>query len=273
MNAAIDRWGSKVKVEATWYLPEAKKSSMANLKQLYTARQALKKAGNPAEYGLKIGLNSVYGKLAQRVGSKPYHCLPWAGMITSHTRAEILRGIAHHEGDILALATDAIFARIPLPKLKLGSGLGQWKLERYKAFLCVMNGFYSLDGTTPKHATRGMPRIPDDEWGDVITQLNKKQRLSRRQRMFIGHNSALHCPKALGPHRLTFIDRPKVIDPFRGGKRVWQADRIDSWGTEYLTSRMPDCAHGLSAPSSKTMRRSWREHELEELQNGTLIED
>ena len=63
---------------------------------------------------LKLGPNSVYGKLAQSVGYKPpFQCWLWAGMITSGTRAQILEMMALHSDpeNLLAIATDGIYTR------------------------------------------------------------------------------------------------------------------------------------------------------------------
>ena len=65
---------------------------------------------------LKLGINSCYGKRAQRVGSAPYHCIVSAGMITSKCRAMLLEGVclASNRWDIISLATDGIQATCEL---------------------------------------------------------------------------------------------------------------------------------------------------------------
>jgi hypothetical protein len=72
---------------------------------------------------LKLGPNSVYGKLAQSVGHKPpFQCWIWAGMITSGTRAQILDMMALHQDpeNLIAIATDGIYTRerlkTPVPR-------------------------------------------------------------------------------------------------------------------------------------------------------------
>src|SRR6185437_11524107 len=66
---------------------------------LYLKRKALKAGGDGAHVGIKLGLNSLYGKLAQQIGWKvtedgtlrlpPFHQLEWAGFTTSHCRAAV----------------------------------------------------------------------------------------------------------------------------------------------------------------------------------------
>jgi hypothetical protein len=69
----------------------------------------------------KLGLNSVYGKLAQSVGKPPFQSWVWAGMITSGCRAQVLELIGLHKdrSNVLAIATDGLYTREriqPTPK-------------------------------------------------------------------------------------------------------------------------------------------------------------
>lgn len=139
----------------------------------------------------KLGLNSVYGKTAQRSGSSPYTSMTWAGMITSHTRAQLLRAIALNPSAVVATATDAILSTEPLP-LDIGEGLGQWSepLELHNCLL-IQPGFYTARNTSNpkkypngKHRTRGIPAsyidwgkywelfdtLPDLDWSKVTPE-------------------------------------------------------------------------------------------------------
>lgn len=86
---------------------------------------------------LKLGSNSVYGKIAQSIGNGIFNSWAWAGMITSGCRAQILDLIAMHENraDLLMIATDGIFTtqrlNTPIPE-DTGTGgtgkpLGGWE--------------------------------------------------------------------------------------------------------------------------------------------------
>ena len=65
---------------------------------------------------IKLGSNSCYGKLAQRLGAAPFHCTTLSGMITAGCRAMQLDaiGAAEDRWDILSVATDGIQSRVPL---------------------------------------------------------------------------------------------------------------------------------------------------------------
>jgi hypothetical protein len=63
---------------------------------------------------LKLGMNSIYGKTAQSIGdSPPFQSWVWAGMITSGTRAQILRALGNlsSHDQLLMVATDGIYTR------------------------------------------------------------------------------------------------------------------------------------------------------------------
>lgn len=84
----------------------------AQLSWLYRERCRIGKEGKGIV--LKLGPNSVYGKLAQSVGrNPPYQCWIWAGMITSGTRAQILamHGLHRDPSNLLMVATDGIYSR------------------------------------------------------------------------------------------------------------------------------------------------------------------
>jgi hypothetical protein len=86
---------------------------------------------------MKLGCNSVYGKIAQSVGNGIYNSWIWAGMITSGCRAQLLEMLALHadRSNCLMMATDGIFTREKLnpPKPKdtdtweTGKPLGGWE--------------------------------------------------------------------------------------------------------------------------------------------------
>jgi len=71
---------------------------------------------------LKLGPNSVYGKLAQSVGNAIFNNWIWAGMTTSGCRAQMLELIGLHEdrANVLMIATDGCYSlellETPVPK-------------------------------------------------------------------------------------------------------------------------------------------------------------
>lgn len=83
------------------------------LAQYYLERIRVGKTTGPGKV-FKLGPNGVYGKLAQTVGhNPPFQSFVLAGVITSNTRAQLIRAIlsALDPWAILSVATDGILSR------------------------------------------------------------------------------------------------------------------------------------------------------------------
>lgn len=135
-------------VERWSFLEETNARPFAWIEDLYTWRAKLKAEGNAAEKSLKLGINSVYGKLVQQVGYDPdtgrippYHQLMWGGYITSHTRAKLYAAAMQDEEAVVMFATDGIFATRDLD-LEDGNRLGQWEIAHHDWLTVVQSGVY-----------------------------------------------------------------------------------------------------------------------------------
>lgn len=85
---------------------------------------------------LKLGCNSIYGKLVQQVGYKqsrlpPFHQMEWGGYITSAIRAKLFGAGFSDCDNIIGFATDGIFSKAPL-KLDISESkeFGKWELKK-----------------------------------------------------------------------------------------------------------------------------------------------
>lgn len=107
---------------------------------LYDYRRSIGSSG--PGYPIKLGINSLYGKLAQRKGNGSYHNMIWAGLITALTRARLNEAVAMNPGRIVMLATDAIYSLDPLPELELGEWLGAWDRTEMDGLFIVQPGLY-----------------------------------------------------------------------------------------------------------------------------------
>lgn len=146
--AAIDLFGDRIDVTSGYvFEPDGDELPFAFLADIYRQRQDLKAQGHAGEKVLKLGINSVYGKLAQgnaRDGRRPrFQSYFWAGAITATTRARILRAIAGAPEQVVAVATDGIvFAPKGPSGLVATSGLGGWERTRYRDFFVAQPGMY-----------------------------------------------------------------------------------------------------------------------------------
>lgn len=261
VKAARAMFGNDLKLWEVWYQNEGAESIFRKeIPRLYELRKRLKATKNPGEYAIKIALNSIYGKLAQRVGNSPFRCIPWAGIITSQSRAMLLGASLDREKSVLAFATDSVFSRTALERLSCSSNLGDWKREQADNLLILMNGFYRLDDQTRKRksATRGLPAVKEEKqadedvtWEEIISGLNSKQSFSYPFTQFVTHSMAIHFPNKFRSSRLRFIKTEKTLHPFEGTRRIFDKHRLADWERENALSKpVTFPTNELSYPSS-----------------------
>jgi len=152
---SAERLGATIRYHGGWrYLAHCRCRPFDWVADVYASRLALGKSA--AGYPLKLGLASLYGKLAQRIGNPRFGNFVWAGLITAHTRALLNQAIASDPETIVMLATDAVMSRKPLV-LPIGEALGQWGLEYHENLFIVQPGLYwSGHRKNDKRKTRGI---------------------------------------------------------------------------------------------------------------------
>lgn len=140
--AAAVRAGTRVQVDKAYrYVPECECKPFDWVPQMYAERKKLGKSGKGLV--LKLGINSLYGKTAQSVGSAPYSSPIWAGLITATTRATIIDAYRLIPGDALSMiATDGIYTRAPIPGFVNSAELGAWEAKEVSDLLTVQPGCY-----------------------------------------------------------------------------------------------------------------------------------
>ena len=135
---------------------------------LYQQRRKLKAAKDGAHVGIKLGLNSLYGKLAQQVGARlgtdgdwrlpPFHQLEWAGYTTSWCRAGVLMAVIDDLDSVIAFETDAVFTTRPL-NVVVGEDLGEFGVVEFDNLTYAQSGMYFGDSEGKTIAkTRGVDR-------------------------------------------------------------------------------------------------------------------
>lgn len=141
--------GTDATISEGWIYHATDERPFSWIEDTYELRAQWKAEGNPSQIALKLLMNSMYGKFAQRVGFKgnnspTWHQLEWAGYITSHCRSRLFVGMmeAHSKNALIAVETDGIFSSQPLDSLTVGPKLGQWEHETYDALIYLQSGFY-----------------------------------------------------------------------------------------------------------------------------------
>src|SRR5450759_411035 len=177
------------------------------ISSLYDYRMKLKGTGNLSQYAIKVGLNSLYGKCAQRVGRNPYFSLSWAGYITATTRAKLARaGYEAGSEHILGFATDALFSDRKL-NVRCTENCGDWEASSYVSGTFFQSGIYRLtasDGTISDRY-RGSPLRRGID--DIVSQLERYPGRYPRVKIarFISNLLAINAPNAYGKHRNKFV--------------------------------------------------------------------
>lgn len=133
--------GFKIKIDSAWILPKPYYFfARDTIEKVAEKRLEFKRAKDLAHVPLKLGMNSLYGKLAQRPAKNhppQFLELLYAGYVTAHCRAQILSAIDLQ--NVILIATDGVFSKTPL-QLDISNRLGAWEGEK------VFNGYFLLAG-------------------------------------------------------------------------------------------------------------------------------
>jgi len=189
---------------------------------------------------LKLALNSLYGKLAQTVGSGQYASRVWAGMITSGTRAQVLNLMRDHQrlDSVVMVATDGVFSTEERATGPVQ--LGGWeRTDHQTGVTLVRPGIYwTAEG---KLRARGLGRDSLDLAREMM-----REALERGD------------DRVLLPPRIVFHGAKSSIYARQDGMLVRSA-RYGQW------REIP--THVSLAPAPKR-RRDWGLHLLRDVQSG-----
>lgn len=183
-----------------WIFEDNGEKPFAFLDNLYRQRQKMKAEGKPEELTLKLAMNSLYGKMAQKAGwqhagKKPRtHQLEWAGFVTSVCKMMVFKAAewCWKNGALISIDTDGIFSTTQIPEniLVNGSGinLGQWEDSSFSGLLAWQSGLYWLRENNTKWGkvkTRGLPRgsVPFRPAYKIIRRVDRVGFTHHRQRV------------------------------------------------------------------------------------------
>ena len=180
---------------------------------VYTKRKALGKDG-PGMI-LKLGMNSLYGKMVQSIGFPKYANAIWGSFITAYPRMMIQdlihsspmcvrasRGkVAGCGRDIVMVATDSVASLIERPDVDISGELGAWSVEGHpRGMFVVQPGVYFGSSGKPTK-TRGFTRTVVDnfepQFRDAFQRMVDTGDLNQGQvalpvQVFVGARYALH---------------------------------------------------------------------------------
>lgn len=155
----VEKYGGKLTIETSRvFVPVTDVKPFAFIIEMYEKRLALKRAKDGAQVGIKLGMNSMYGKTAQQIGwaetreglrLPPYHQLEWAGYATSRCRAAVFGAVLQDLSAVVSFETDAMFTTRRLTVIE-GEGLGEWEYTVFNDMAVLQSGTYfahEFDGT------------------------------------------------------------------------------------------------------------------------------
>lgn len=279
-----------------WYAlePATEARPFGWVADLYSLRQQWHAAGNPAQIIIKLGLNSLYGKTAQQVGSvagqsPAWHQLEWAGWVTSLTRARLYRATMQQPGEAIMLASDAIYSTAPLDLPGAGAKrLGEWSADMHDGGTFVQAGVYWLSGADEqiRHARGFGPEFaasPEPLTRERVTLAWQQTAQQWRAvlsctapRVFVGIGMVV---SGLMPYRLlgSWQTLTRTLQLYPTGKRTdiplgWQDRRPSERLVPTLATPLPDPARPstpyplayLDQPSVQHERRYLRRALVEE---------
>lgn len=234
--------------QALLFEPKTDVKPFAWITDLYQQRLYLQSIGDGAEVGIKLALNSAYGKLAQQVGwladeegnatqIPPYHQLEWAGWVTSYTRAKIYRAALENLDTVVAFETDALYTSEELVNIPITDALGHWKETIYNELTYINSGVYYGVRSTGEKIIKLRGLVPGSVTVEQIEQTLKLPERYRnikiKQLRFITAYLALH-QKTL-EQWLTWREEEIEIKLYPIGKRAHLFCECQDYDTQPLT--------------------------------------
>lgn len=277
VRAAVDCGMQATVLESYQFHPTDDHQPFAWIADIYEERRRLIKSGDTTgmEKVIKLGINSVYGKLAQNVGYEPerglippYHSLVYAGLITSRTRATLYRVAMQRPDDVVMLMTDGIITTSPLDlPISTDKTLGAWEATIHHGFVAIQSGVYALgiDETADLH-TRGVERILAKESKVLERVFNEWKAHPREPRpitLSIERMVTLGMAVeslALFPYRGCWIvtERQVTTEPLAHTKRIRDPNSSNHRPSEGLVTTLPTenwTEHRLSHPYERPWDR------------------
>ena len=199
------------------------------IQSLFNKRKELKSQNDPRQMAYKLALNSAYGKFAQKVGNPKYSVYFWAGLITGHCRAQMLRLSAESINNVVMFATDSITFNAPV-ELPESKNLGGLELAHRGSVNVLMSGMYKWEDS-PAAKVRGFLGL---DFEKAYATVNQKGVYIHNGKMLVGFNP----PKLLRPFRGSIIKYPKRLRLDANIKRDY-----DSFDFDLLTEFTDSSPH------------------------------
>ena len=146
--------GASIELIAAWiFYPVSDEKPLAWIRQCFNYRASLPKKDARGQV-IKLGINSIYGKFAQRIGragKPPKFASPWyAAAITAGTQRQLIEAALTKPDAIVAFATDGIYRRLGARLRRIHSrGKDAWRMgdaERLQRRIHSIRGLFRPPG-------------------------------------------------------------------------------------------------------------------------------
>jgi hypothetical protein len=233
------------------------------IEEQYYKRLKLKQEGNPTERAIKVILNSIYGKTAQRKNNTMGNLFNpvIASFITGFARAQLYRFMKGNNLDnhVVAFATDSLAVQKEIPNLN-SKQLGEMKLDKYaKDVIFLSNGFYRFKGTWKN---RGIGY--DVERKVEIEHLDTKVAKDGQLYISVKTTKTTHLKSAILYNRLKHIGKIEVYEKKihlnSDRKRFWDKD-LRSLNDDSSCDSIPINASLVADIISKACEIDWHDEE------------
>ena len=201
------------------------------IEEIYNKRREFKRQGSMAHEAIKLGMNSIYGKLAQQAGYRNgriprYHHLLWAGQITSTIRHLLYECAMQKRNTIVAFATDAIISLDNIV-LREGDGLGEWSPDTFTGITLVQAGVYWLhhkqEGWGEKYRGFDVGSLTRE---GIVECWNRNQKYEAKLTRFYGMGSAVGRNNFKNYWRV-WLTEPRTLNLIPNTKRVPTLTNMD----------------------------------------------
>lgn len=224
------------------------------LPDMYAQRRAWKNDGIPAQLALKLCMNSLYGKSAQRVGwdrsnnlPPRWHQLEWAGWVTSYTRARLYELMSRMSfSSLIGVETDGVYSTASPASLGItnSTDLGGWEVGHYDEMVYLQSGFYfarsgecadSRCDHSPRWKSRGCAwtdkyrgfdpgSVTVSSATEYLNSIEPKSifpSLEGRTSRFVGLGAALASGRNFRSRHCRWENaQPRILSPGNEGKRI-----------------------------------------------------
>lgn len=254
------------------------------VRDMYAERQHAKRQGWGSEKALKLALNSLYGKMAQRTGWEraggppTWHQLEWAGWVTANTRAMLYSVMTRMDySELIAVETDGIYTTADPARLGISDSkeLGGWGIDTYDEIMYVQSGMYgkrSGDKWDLKYRGLDAGSITETTLAQHLQAMLPNQliwpTLNGPTTRFVGYGAALMRAGSGGfkSAHCTWETQTKAIDSGNVGKRVHSRRLCNACAVGATAYEMP---HDLIIRSQSMQQQFSARHDIPWLDQDT----